>query len=93
MQFGSQDWTYKICKDFLNILDECYNVSVFNNPDAMHKKIFNPFKLNEDSEYVLCVNVDPDNFTIMISATLCNQIVIIVQETLLVIYFINVFKT
>ena len=38
--------------DFLNILDAFYNVSVFNNPEAMHKKIFNPFELNEDNQYI-----------------------------------------
>ena len=75
MQSGSQDWTCKICaeslfpfnhavenEDFLNILDEFYNISVFNNPEAMHKKIFNPFELNEDNEYIPCVDIDPDNF-------------------------------
>ena len=74
MQSGSQDWTCRICaeslfpfnhavenEDFWIILDEFYNVSVLNNPAAMHKKIFNPFELNEDNEYIPGVDIDPDN--------------------------------
>ena len=75
MQSGSEDWTCRICaeslfpldhavenEDFFNILDAFYNVSVFNNPEAMHKKIFNTFELNEDNECIPCGDIDPDKF-------------------------------
>ena len=74
MQWGSKDWTCRICaessfwfnlavenEDFLNILDEFYNVSIFD-PEALHKNIFNPFELNEENEYIPCVDINPDNY-------------------------------
>ena len=95
IKYGSQDWNCSICaeslfpinhavgnEDFLNILNEFYNASYFNNPESMQKEVFNPFKLNEDNEYISCIDIDLDNCCYHDISCTVQSIVPIAQKTL-----------
>ena len=71
---GNLDWTCRICIEtifpfnritdnhvFQNSLVELFSdCHPFNNDSTQHK-IFNPFNLNDEKDYIPCTDIDPDS--------------------------------
>ena len=71
---GSPDWTCQNCVEsifpFNHIIDDnvffgcllelCYDCSLFY-PDYVQPKIFYPFDLNDEKDYIPCSDIDPDS--------------------------------
>ena len=71
---GSQDWTCRICAEsifpFNHIaVDDVFQSALFElssdccllDPDYVQPKMFDPFNLNDEKDYIPCTDIDPDS--------------------------------
>ena len=71
---GRRDWTCRICLESVFPFNHMVNDTVFHNvlvefandyclldPWFIQAKIFDPFSLNDEKEYLPCTDIDPDS--------------------------------
>ena len=71
---GSQDWTCRICAEsifpfnhivvhdvFQSALFELSSDCCLLDPDYVQPKMFHPFNLNDEKDYIPCTDIDPDS--------------------------------
>ena len=71
---GSQDWTCSICAESIFpfnhiVVDDVFQSALFElssdccllDPDYVQPKMFDPFNLNDEKDYIPCTDIDPDS--------------------------------